>query len=402
MTESNRSMDNMRLYEMPANDMIKVIQNRNKKWGVEGYEAPSIYFDHVKNAKHNENFLVHSGKKKREGVKSLNMSVDRGGIFKGMDKKVNSIPPPWQYYPKQKWGKYTGKKRFVPNIKMQRSMYIWTGNGKDKEMEIETADKSKQQKVNMSVSKKTYIDNIIILNSSKKYPCPGPTDFYMDEKVIKKFRKENSDIYAIKEKENNKKNALPKDKRNFIFSDYQRAGPSIPAPGYCQSYLNKTNKEVQNLPFKKFKEQTIEKNKRIKSKNAEMEDHYKLMMSSIGLNSNYKQMPIPSDFTTFDQLKQKYNNKENSSKKTLGFGVGSRLPLNEEEKWRKKAKQLGEIDPKINIKLDQTPGPMAYSLIANWQGKKKRSKSGEIKEEKVNYLNRIHKGPSINPYYIKY
>lgn len=55
----------------------------------------------------------------------------------------------------------------------------------------------------------------------------------MDDQAIKKFRKENLELFRRKNHSENKKTNLPKQERNFYFSDQHKNGPKIPAPGYC-------------------------------------------------------------------------------------------------------------------------------------------------------------------------
>lgn len=125
------------------------------------------------------------------------------------------------------------------------------------------------------------------------------------------------------------------------------------------------------------------------------------IIQSTGIDPKILPVPIPVAYDTFDkhQKLQKLLSKEKSTKKTLGFGVGPRLPLNEEEIKKRRASLLKNTDHPIDMKKDLTPGPMGYSLIAHWPGKKQKNRNGEVKEQKKNLLNCISRGPSINPYY---
>ncbi len=114
--------------------------------------------------------------------------------------------------------------------------------------------------------------------------------------------------------------------------------------------------------------------------------------------------PLPVSYTTFEKLfkTMEVNRKENSQKKGLGFGVGPRLPLSDQDKWKVKVERYNitrenPIDPNLDI----IPAPNAYPLIAYWPGKigKNSEKNGPKKAS--NILKVISKGPIFSPYYTK-
>lgn len=55
----------------------------------------------------------------------------------------------------------------------------------------------------------------------------------------------------------------------------------------------------------------------------------------------------------------------------------------------------------IDPKADPVPGPMSYSLISHWPGKKMRKANNKENEKLPNFLKKISKGPVISPYYMK-
>ena len=66
-----------------------------------------------------------------------------------------------------------------------------------------------RNKPDLTVSKKTFIDEIIHQNSKQTYPQPGASDYYFSSKAIKKFHADHEDLFAKKEHEETKKTALP-------------------------------------------------------------------------------------------------------------------------------------------------------------------------------------------------
>ena len=115
-------------------------------------------------------------------------------------------------------------------------------------------------------------------------------------------------------------------------------------------------------------------------------------------------VPVPLAYQTFAKLEQ-LNSKDKdgkSQKKGLGFGVGSRLPLSEKEKWLKKVELYNShSDKQLDPKLDNLPGPSAYSIISHWQGKKSKKDKENAAEKQQNFFKVTSKGPVISPYYAR-
>ena len=55
-------------------------------------------------------------------------------------------------------------------------------------------------------------------NTKKKFPQPGPSDHFMDEKVARKYHKEKSNIIAIRDNTKKYKSRMPLAARVCYFS----------------------------------------------------------------------------------------------------------------------------------------------------------------------------------------
>lgn len=132
------------------------------------------------------------------------MTIKKETVFDTLAKRAASVPAPWKYDLAYKWVDEKG----VPTKEMQVSKYHWQGVAKD-DMNIEKAVKTKQKKIDKSVKKYTYVDWIVMKNTNKDYPKPGPDNYFMDQKTAKKYYKENLELFNKKEKDGIEKNKLP-------------------------------------------------------------------------------------------------------------------------------------------------------------------------------------------------
>lgn len=176
--------------------------------------------------------------------------------------------------------------------------------------------------------------------------------------------------------------------------------------------LNKKMTEIKKqqegfLNFKKFKEETIEKKEYLKGKIQKENDYTQEMLIKISMDAKElkKVIPVPVDYETFEKINLLKTKEKGlgSQKKTLGFGVGVRMPLSEKEKWVNKVEIYNSHSEKrLDPKLDNLPGPSAYSLISHWAEKKLKNEKEEDGIKKMNYFKLTSKGPVISPYYAKY
>lgn len=113
-------------------------------------------------------------------------------------------------------------------------------------------------------------------------------------------------------------------------------------------------------------------------------------------------LPLPADYATFQRLLtlQAKNKGVKTSKGGNGMGIGPRIPLTEKEKWELKVQRWNQHSEKqLDPEKDAQPGPMAYSLVAQWAAKK--SKKDAQAEQLPNIFKSLSKGPVINPYYLR-
>jgi len=204
-----------------------------------------------------------------------------------------------------------------------------------------------------------------------------------------------------------------KEEKNAIssFLTLKKTGLFCQHPDTPTQMLLKKMKEAKKptetfLSFKKFKDETSEKKEYLKEKKQKENDYTQEMLRKISMDVKELKhvVPVPMDYETFEKIGlQKMREKGSASqKKTLGFGVGSRMPLSEKEKWVNKVERYNcHSEKRLDPKLDNLPGPSAYSLISHWAGKKpRREKEGEG-TKKMNFFKLASKGPIINPYYAK-
>jgi hypothetical protein len=158
------------------------------------------------------------------------------------------------------------------------------------------------------------------------------------------------------------------------------------------------------ITFTRFKELEKDKQENEAKMKERDDERMKDILSKTSINPKILPIPIPANFTTFERLSQSYAllGKEKSSKKSLGFGVGPRIPLSNKEKWQAKVEKYNvNAATALDPKMDPLPAPNAYSLISHWPGKKSKKASKSDQATLPNILSKISKGPSISPYYVK-
>lgn len=133
------------------------------------------------------------------------MTTKKETMFDKLAKRAASVPAPWKYELGYKWAEKTKE---VPNKNAQIAKFQWQGVAKD-DMAIEKPVRVKPKKIDMKVKKYTYVDWIVIQNTNKDYPKPGPDNYFMDLKTAKKYYKENLELFNKKEKDGTEKNKLP-------------------------------------------------------------------------------------------------------------------------------------------------------------------------------------------------
>jgi len=116
--------------------------------------------------------------------------------------------------------------------------------------DIAPDEKIKQKKIDKDASKNTFFDQLIRDNTRANFPKPGPDYYFPDEQLLKKFPNNKYPVAATSElfsrgieKDKTKKACTSQAKRNFILSDKEACGKTIPAPSAYRPKFPKTTEE---------------------------------------------------------------------------------------------------------------------------------------------------------------
>ena len=102
------------------------------------------------------------------------------------------------------------------------------------------------------------------------------------------------------------------------------------------------------LNLKKFKELEEEKDRLLKTKVQNEKVRLEGLSNKVSFDLKRLPVPLPANFSTFEMLRHTKEKVKGgtSQKKGLGFGVGSRIPLNEKEKWALKVEKYNKNSKK--------------------------------------------------------
>ena len=192
-------------------DMYRMAQRSDQFWGIEGYEVPKQDFDHYQHVKDAENMLIMSGKKKGNKGGPINLKAERGGLFKAIENRSKSVPSPWNYDIR---GTFEPSSKdhppsFVPSQKLQQVKFRWQNVPKEQQVVVR-AVRRKQEKLDKTTKKHTFIEQIIHQNTKENYPMPGPGNYFLTQKAIKRFYNDHTDLLTRKNDEStDHKESLP-------------------------------------------------------------------------------------------------------------------------------------------------------------------------------------------------
>ena len=194
-------------------EMFSLSQKNDTNWGLKAYDVPKVYFDHIEILRKKECFALMTGEKKAQ-KKELNMKAKREGIFDALVKQNMNTPEPWRYSPHMIGNKGSLDDYFINSVpkKFQMTKFKWMSVPKENQTITEPVKRSKTQ-LNMKVTKKTFIDEMIKLKSNPNFPIPGSTDYFLDSKIIDKFFPDKKHLFTKKEISNTKKNNLSLNKK---------------------------------------------------------------------------------------------------------------------------------------------------------------------------------------------
>ena len=206
-------------------------------------------------------------------------------------------------------------------------------------------------------------------------------------------------------------NLKEKKSENSNFQTWKETGLSfLPLDTVTKMFTKKLKKkkkpEQSFLSYKKFKEESASKRQFFKEKRLREKNHMEEIMGKLSIDPKELQNAIPMSLTyeTFARLNKIYSKMKSlrSTKKTIGMGIGERIPLSDKEKWIKKVELYNShSEQRIDPKLDNTPGPAAYSIVSHWAGKKPHKEKAQSTDRKLNFFKATSSGPHISPYYSK-
>ena len=196
-------------------DQYSMQANKKSTWGMEEYIVTKKNFDYSKSVLEKENMARINGKGKKK-MGDLNPKAKRGGLFDDIAKRANGVPEPWKYQlnDSMSGNKQGGASRFMTASKSQQTLkFIWLNIPKESR-QFEEVKNTKSGKLDMKISKNTFLDQIISRQKSEKYPIPGPGYHFLDKTEASKYFKDNAPLLEYKSK--------PVDKKGSIALTYQK------------------------------------------------------------------------------------------------------------------------------------------------------------------------------------
>lgn len=153
--------------------------------------------------------MIRIGKQKRQNQKPIDKDSKKHIFIDEVSKRSSTMPGPWTYSTRPKWIKDHKVIEITETAQQQQKRQIWQGISKDK-IEIVKQEKAKVEKPNKDAKKLSFIDQIYRDNQKESFPKPAPNQYFMDEKAVKKFYKENNKDFPYENKATIKKSIIPK------------------------------------------------------------------------------------------------------------------------------------------------------------------------------------------------
>lgn len=174
--------------------MYSLSQKNDLTWGLQDYEIPLTYFDHIQSFKNKEYLAITLGEKKAAKTE-INKNAKKLGMIDEIERKQKNLPEPWKYNIQMNWIKGSKDDSNSQNVpkKFQINKFKWMSTPKEQQTILESK-KQGRSKPDMTANKHTFIDEIIRVNSKKNYPVPSSTDYYLDEIAVKKYFPEKASM----------------------------------------------------------------------------------------------------------------------------------------------------------------------------------------------------------------
>ena len=84
--------------------------------------------------------------------------------------------------------------------------FRWQNVAKE-DQEFATTAMHRQEKPNTTVQKNTFIDQIFLENTKERYPKPGPGEYFLTEKGVKRFKPDHVDLFEKKAQQDEERKA---------------------------------------------------------------------------------------------------------------------------------------------------------------------------------------------------
>lgn len=137
--------------DISIREMYKYSKLPNTDYGIEGYDCPTLHFDHIRKIQADENWQFNTYGKKRK-TRPVNQNAKREGLNKEIEIRAKNTPGPWAYDLKQEWIHGTRKKGVdeVPPKAQQALEFKWKGVPKDQQ-EFKPKPRTARSRLDMSV-----------------------------------------------------------------------------------------------------------------------------------------------------------------------------------------------------------------------------------------------------------
>ena len=178
--------------------MYRLAQRHNQDWGIPEYQVQSKHLDHQTLAFEKLHFKYATNEVKKPKPASVNSTAKRPNFLDDLEKREKGLPEPWKYNTNPKWLLGFNAPHISENVgkKQQELKFKWLNVPSEKQ-EIIPLERAKSSKIDMKVSKVSFIDQIIRDNSKAEYPKPGPGQYFLDGQVAKKLYPEKTDLVAL-------------------------------------------------------------------------------------------------------------------------------------------------------------------------------------------------------------
>ena len=188
--------------------MFSLAQRHNLDWGIPEYQVHQKYLDYQRIAFNNLQYKYATNEIKRPKMSSVDSKSKRANFLDDLIKREKFKPEPWKYDLRKKWLFGFNAPHIEERVPKQKQelKFQWLEVPPEKQ-EIIQPERSKSSKIDTTVIKSSFIDQIIQENSKENYPKPGPGQYFLDDKGAKKFYSDKVDLVTLPSAEKNETSA---------------------------------------------------------------------------------------------------------------------------------------------------------------------------------------------------